>query len=179
VTCSVYVIAHEEFKPPTKIGVSLDVQKRFGALQSSNPAKLTLFDAFITESMRIAEAVEREFKSQMKDKKIRGEWFDIQPEAAYEKLREINDKVLNDASIKPDDYRLLDRTEKQVLEFVLLDLKARGGMPTIKDICQAKSITRLRCSKALSSLAVKGYIQVCRNDAGKINAMKVYDYISA
>jgi predicted GIY-YIG superfamily endonuclease len=67
-----YVISNPDNK--WKIGISHNVNKRLGALQSSNPDKLTLLAVYTSDVF--AKTMEQEAHKAFKKFHISGEWFD-------------------------------------------------------------------------------------------------------
>lgn len=76
----VYVIAPVT-KWPCKIGVSQDVRKRLRALQAFHWEELRLFHCRLHSRVYNAEAF---LHSQFKDRRLKGEWFDITTREAIE-----------------------------------------------------------------------------------------------
>jgi hypothetical protein len=76
---SFYVYVIQEVKAsataPIKIGVSNDVERRFGALQTSNPRQLALKAKFGPMDRAGAYALERHLQSSLKNFHLRGEWY--------------------------------------------------------------------------------------------------------
>ena len=81
---SIYLIAswHGKAVSPVKIGIADDPVRRFGAIQSSNPVELVIYMHWWVAGRPVAARVEAAFKERHKDRKIRGEWFDIGPDEA-------------------------------------------------------------------------------------------------
>lgn len=78
----VYVIAHDlddGWAAPCKIGVSASWPKRLKSLQSGNPKPIGLY-AFVDIGDR-ACALNAEWflHSRLSDKRLTGEWFDVEP----------------------------------------------------------------------------------------------------
>jgi hypothetical protein len=81
----VYVIATIiDGKPvaPCKIGVSARPDGRVWALQTACPNELRLLCSFAMPNRKIANDVEGCFHHTRKDRRLRGEWFDLDPDYA-------------------------------------------------------------------------------------------------
>jgi predicted GIY-YIG superfamily endonuclease len=70
-----YLVTTEDDK--TKIGISNNAEKRFKALQASNPHKLTLYILIEYPSEEIARKVETALHRYFKPRSIHYEWFDV------------------------------------------------------------------------------------------------------
>lgn len=87
----VYVIGSED--GPQKIGIAGDAKRRLGLLQVGNPASLKIF-AEIPAMRAEAFIVERKAHDSLKDKHIRGEWFDVLPDDAVAAVKAAADDIM-------------------------------------------------------------------------------------
>ena len=62
-------------KPPIKIGVAINVERRLNALQTANPEKLTVIASIKCVNRMEAYNIESYLHRQLSNRKIRGEWF--------------------------------------------------------------------------------------------------------
>ena len=80
--CHIYIIANMRGKrpiSPVKIGISSTPKKRIAALQTANPNRLVLLATFGVPTRDMAKAIEGAFRHVKADKRMAGEWFDIEP----------------------------------------------------------------------------------------------------
>lgn len=78
----IYVIAPDE-NGPVKVGISANPYSRLSALQIGSAAELKVFAAFAVPSKEIALWFEGCFHDTQRQRRIRGEWFDLSaPDAA-------------------------------------------------------------------------------------------------
>lgn len=70
-----YIIREEGKRPPVKVGVSMNVEKRLATLQTGNPRKLILVAKAHMGSKKKAYAVERMIHKRFLEQHIHGEWF--------------------------------------------------------------------------------------------------------
>lgn len=87
-TYYVYIICHEEngnFYSPIKIGISDNPDRRLASLSSGNPKNLAVFHRFGVPDKAHAASLEKDFMEHPsnKAKRMKGEWFDITPDAAF------------------------------------------------------------------------------------------------
>jgi hypothetical protein len=78
----VYVIAQEDdgnMSSPTKVGITTNVKARLASVQTGSPHKLQLVHAFVAPSRAIARIIEGGFHEGCADRRLNGEWFDIDP----------------------------------------------------------------------------------------------------
>ncbi len=76
----VYIITH--FKndmpcEPIKVGITGNVSARLAQLRTASAYKLILLHAFAMPNREIAEYIEDAFHTTQQDKRLHGEWFDI------------------------------------------------------------------------------------------------------
>ena len=62
-------------KPPIKIGVAKNIERRLNSLQTANPEKLTLIASIECSSRSEAFNIESYLHNELNNRKIRGEWF--------------------------------------------------------------------------------------------------------
>jgi hypothetical protein len=62
-------------KPPIKIGVAVNIERRLNALQTANPEKLSLIASIECKNRAEAFNIESYLHNELKNRKIRGEWF--------------------------------------------------------------------------------------------------------
>lgn len=67
---------------PVKVGISGNVASRLKAIQTGSATPLGLFASFTLPSRRIALNAEQAFHATLKDQRLSGEWFDMEPERA-------------------------------------------------------------------------------------------------
>ena len=94
----VYLIAFDEgedgFSSPVKVGIAHDPISRLYDLQVACPFVLGLVDKWEFPSIHVARRREQLFHEYHDDFRLQGEWFDVTPEAAAEKLNEWDKKAL-------------------------------------------------------------------------------------
>lgn len=71
---------------PVKIGIAADVNNRLAGIQTGFPHPLRIYCAVEVSDAR---AVERACHNQLSAKRLKGEWFDCEPEEAVEVVRAI------------------------------------------------------------------------------------------
>lgn len=80
---SVYIFAPfgRDMEPmrPVKIGIAGDVEKRIAAVQTGSPKRLKIIGLFDTPNREIARKFELAFHKYYADKRLSGEWFDVDP----------------------------------------------------------------------------------------------------
>jgi hypothetical protein len=82
ITTYVYVIGHLEKNctvGPVKVGVTKNPYDRLATLQTSCPSHLVMIHAFAAPNREIALGLEEAFHTVFKDRRLRGEWFDMHP----------------------------------------------------------------------------------------------------
>ena len=72
----IYAIGSEDFNP-IKIGYSRSPKSRLWSLQNANPYKLTLLGVWGPWKRTEIHYVESVVHNIFKDKRLRGEWFDV------------------------------------------------------------------------------------------------------
>ncbi len=65
-----------------KVGIADDARSRFGAIQTHNFLELRLHRFWWVAGRPVAARVETSFKKHFREKRIRGEWFDLDLEEA-------------------------------------------------------------------------------------------------
>ena len=70
-----YIIKEVGKRPPVKVGVSANVEKRLATLQTGNPRKLTLIAKIDMGSSKKAYAAEALIHNRFLEQHIHGEWF--------------------------------------------------------------------------------------------------------
>lgn len=86
---TVYVICHErggEACGPVKIGIAADPVRRLASLRTGNPHRLVLFWHFLAPDRECARRLERGFHETRPEKRMEGEWFDLDPVTATQVL---------------------------------------------------------------------------------------------
>lgn len=100
---------------PIKIGISNDADCRFRQLQTASPYDLEIFHRFNFQEREAARVMETVFLQWQAESRLRGEWFDIRPEAAVELvslLVEVSFRVIE----YPEEYRSCVREELGIPE---------------------------------------------------------------
>lgn len=85
----VYVIAPKQdgkLVAPSKIGVANFPYGRLASLQTGSPQELDVHAYIRLPSRAAAHTVERWFHEDNQERRIRGEWFDVEPMAATRDL---------------------------------------------------------------------------------------------
>jgi predicted GIY-YIG superfamily endonuclease len=80
----VYVIGPGD--GPLKIGLARDLQRRLYTLQTGNQQELHIFWSYKLLRKAEARAIERAAHQSLKDKRIRGEWFDCSIDEAIDAI---------------------------------------------------------------------------------------------
>lgn len=84
--CHIYVLGHWQedgrLHGPCKVGIATCVDGRVAELQTGNPTKIGMALMWNAEDRRVALQCEREFHRRFAHKRLRGEWFDIDPVCA-------------------------------------------------------------------------------------------------
>lgn len=78
----VYIIAHrldDGWAPPCKIGISASWPNRLSSLQSGNPKPIGLYAYFDIGDRSCALQTEKFLHSRLADKRLTGEWFQVDP----------------------------------------------------------------------------------------------------
>lgn len=85
----VYILAKDlelEFAPPIKVGVSRNPYKRAAHLSTSCPFEVGLYVTIQMPNMIVATEWERTLHGALEEWHLRGEWFNISPLEAFEKI---------------------------------------------------------------------------------------------
>lgn len=69
---------------PVKIGIARDPEKRIASIQTGSPRPLKLLAVFDTPNREIARKFEAAFHRHQDEKRLAGEWFDLDPIEALE-----------------------------------------------------------------------------------------------
>lgn len=77
---------------PTKVGITMDLNRRMSTLQSHSPLALEAVWSVELPSRDIAFAVEVEFQEQNLSQRIHGEWYEIIPDEVIGKLCDLISK---------------------------------------------------------------------------------------
>lgn len=88
-TCHIYLLAHHSgngLVAPVKVGVTTSLKTRLATLQTGNPQPIELVASFATPGHEFAEWFERCFHDINAEKRLTGEWFDIDPKDALVSL---------------------------------------------------------------------------------------------
>jgi len=72
-----------DFCSPVKVGMTRDPMGRFATIQTSCPFDISIFNAFVLPTKQIAYELEKSFHLVQKEKRLKGEWFDMHPGLAY------------------------------------------------------------------------------------------------
>lgn len=172
---SLYVVCHENEKLPIKIGITYNIKHRMIGIQNGNPLKIVLFKEFICNGRCLAIEAEKEFHRQMKDKRIRGEWFDMPPNEAVKIIpniiRECSEKLVSglDNKVFKKDYRknIVDK-EKECLDFIINFYKNNGFIPHVEEISSGIKTVKSMIVRLIFSLHKKGYIDIKKDGRGNI-----------
>lgn len=62
-------------KPPIKIGVAVNIERRLSSLQTANHEKLTIIASIKCSNRAEAYNIESHLHAELKNRRIRGEWF--------------------------------------------------------------------------------------------------------
>lgn len=81
--CGVYLITPEG-KWPVKIGISDDAAKRLNSLQTSHWHQMRIASYWICSDRASARKLEAKAHDALKNRRLMGEWFDIQIEKAVD-----------------------------------------------------------------------------------------------
>lgn len=81
---SVYVIGRRG--GPCKVGVSADPMKRLSSVQTGCAMVVEVWGYCTFPSRFVARQFEREAHRAMSDRRLSGEWFDVEPEAAIQAI---------------------------------------------------------------------------------------------
>ena len=76
----------KSMSPPIKIGVSNNPWTRLATIQTSCPFNLYIYHYFRFNSRIEAFEVESELHSQYEEKRLCGEWFNVDPEIIFDQL---------------------------------------------------------------------------------------------
>lgn len=88
---NIYIIQNT-FTKSIKIGVSKDVEGRLNSLQTGHEHQLELIYAkSVEEALKLESKLHRKFSS----KRIRGEWFKVNPEKVIKEVEELTAKGLD------------------------------------------------------------------------------------
>ena len=82
-----YVIAHKRagaWGSPCKIGITKSKASRVESLQSGNPAAIGIYGFLDISDFKIARQTEKYLHFRFRRQRIRGEWFDVKPEEAFQ-----------------------------------------------------------------------------------------------
>jgi predicted GIY-YIG superfamily endonuclease len=79
---SLYIIGAGD--RPVKIGYAKNPSRRLAELQTGSPGELYIFEQIAKLTLKEARAVERKAHEHFKDRRLKGEWFDITTEEARE-----------------------------------------------------------------------------------------------
>lgn len=85
----VYIICHQvdgKFTSPSKIGVSKHPKSRLSSLNSGSPVKLALFHQFGVPDEDCAYGLEKAILLVHKDKRMNGEWLDMEPAKLFHSM---------------------------------------------------------------------------------------------
>lgn len=82
--CNVYVIASEVGL--SKIGISHNVKERLQDIKNMSPVPITLFKSLKVAGEHMAHLIELQCHEELKDLRDHGEWFRIDPQAAWDKV---------------------------------------------------------------------------------------------
>lgn len=80
-TCHLYIIAHSNNDGPTKpvkVGITANLNSRLKMLQTGNPGKLQFVMTLAMPIQQMARDMEQAFHHLQKDRRLAGEWFDIE-----------------------------------------------------------------------------------------------------
>lgn len=88
--CHVYLIAHKDadgaFVSPVKVGITKSLGSRLASLQTGNPKPIGLVFAFNTPAFEFARYFEQAFHELNAERRLNGEWFDMEPRDALFKM---------------------------------------------------------------------------------------------
>lgn len=171
-SCSVYIICQEGGQSPVKIGISVKVDSRFSTLQAANPNRLQVYKTFPYRTVTLAQKVERRVHSLLKERRIRGEWFDVSPEEAEKAILDIGSKT--DMRHTPKEHRILGDQEYRLLEFIGQHAEKNGAMPDLRKASTDLLIPYAMIAPLLSSLRAKGYISMDIDGGGNISALDIF-----
>jgi hypothetical protein len=144
----IYVIA-VPYAEAVKIGWTIDVDARLSTLQSGSPLPLlVLWQRLVPHAQTVEARLHRRFHT----KRVRGEWFDLGPDAA---------RMVSDAC---EQIAIADRWPKSGVNLrrpgrgrALLALRAAGGEPlTSQEIAARTGLTYGSVRVLLSRLVKRG-----------------------
>lgn len=87
-----YIICHadgERPSGPVKIGIGNNPRIRVRDMQTGNPRKLDLWTTFKLPHRMTAHSLEKHIHSCLADKRLMGEWFNIEPQHATILVRHV------------------------------------------------------------------------------------------
>jgi hypothetical protein len=84
--CFVYVVSTAEGEAPCKIGISFNPQARLSALQCGYPKKLVIAHIFRLPNVGAAREIETMLLQIERENRLVGEWLDLKPEVAVQKI---------------------------------------------------------------------------------------------
>lgn len=85
----VYIVGLRGQPRYCKIGVTSDIEKRLKQLAAGSPFKAYLFSDFLFSSSTHAFRVETESHAALRNLRVHGEWFKIDPSVAREAIKPI------------------------------------------------------------------------------------------
>lgn len=95
--CFVYVICRhldDGFSGPVKVGIAGNPEARVAALQTASPFKIALVAYVRTPSRDIALGLEAAFHHVNAEKRLYGEWFDVDPTSVVAQMIENFDAMM-------------------------------------------------------------------------------------
>lgn len=106
-----YVIARvkaghgfDGFEAPIKVGISVEPWVRMSTIQTSCPFKIDVMWMLEAANKGLARAIESSFHKQWKNKKLHGEWFDVNPIMAVRCLNNIYSGIVR-AQVPDEELR--------------------------------------------------------------------------
>ncbi len=82
-TCYIYLVVHKNpagtICGPVKVGITTNMDRRLATLRTGNPRPIDIAAYFTTPNTLIARTLEDAFHDVYSEKRLAGEWFDIDP----------------------------------------------------------------------------------------------------
>ena len=97
----VYVVTLEGVKNRCKIGVTGDLDKRVSQLSVASPFNVVVRHEFRMKTMDDAYEAERKIHDELKEHRVKGEWFAVSIETARNIAREIT-RAVNGGVLGPE-----------------------------------------------------------------------------
>lgn len=86
--CYVYIMCQNDGSPraPVKVGIAGNIESRLKQIRTATPFPVRLYNRFRFPDREIARLMESAFHKARADHRVHGEWFNIDPPAAFEMM---------------------------------------------------------------------------------------------